>query len=908
MGAANQELNAFNRGRISPLALARTDFKRTALSAEIQTNWMPRALGSMMLRPGLEYTGTTKSNLQSVQIPFVFSTDDTARLELTNLVMRVWVDDALVTRASVTTAITNGAFGTDLTGWTDVDSGSAASTWLTGGYMSLIGTGTASAKRRQEVTCSGGNVNVRHALNIVIERGPVTIRVGSASGTDNYIAETVLDTGYHSLAFTPSGNFWIDLFSFTEAASLVDSIAVASAGAMELVTPWPTADLGKVRWDQSGDIVFCACDGYRQRKIERRADDSWSVVVYESDDGPFRVQNVGPITITPSATSGDITLTASEALFHSTQVGALFRLTQTGQSQDVSITGADQWSDPIRVTGIDGSRVFSIFISGTWAGTVTVQYSVGDPGDWVDAESGSFTDNTAISYDDTLDNQVIYYRIGMKAGAYTSGTAEALLEYSSGSQTGIARVTSFTSATVVNAAVLSEFANAGATSDWAESYWSAYRGFPSAVALYEGRIWWAGKDRIWGSISDAFYSYDDTFEGDAGPISRSIGSGPVDTVGWLLPLQRLLLGGEGRVYSARSSSLDEPLSPTNFNIKSISGQGSAQVGGTLLDTSAVYLQRSGQRIYEAAYDAGSYDYAVNELTQLVPEIGEPGIVKIVAQHQPEKRLHCIRSDGTVALMIYDRQEEVTCWIDVETPGAGGFVEDAVVLPGEAEDQVYYTVKRTISASDVRYHEKWALESECRGFPEAHLADSFKLYTGAAVTTITGLSHLEGKEVVVWGWNTATPFENAEGDAIGRDLGTFTVASGQITGLADAVTNAVVGLAYEATYKSSKLAYGIDPRAGTSLVAKKRISQLGIIARWVHAQGLRYGTDLDHLDDLPQTERGETIDEHDMRSAYDEEQFSVSGDWDTDTRLYLVAASPRPCTVLAAIVGMEANAK
>ena len=41
---------AFNRGRISRLALARTDFARTQFSAEIQTNWMPRALGSMMLR------------------------------------------------------------------------------------------------------------------------------------------------------------------------------------------------------------------------------------------------------------------------------------------------------------------------------------------------------------------------------------------------------------------------------------------------------------------------------------------------------------------------------------------------------------------------------------------------------------------------------------------------------------------------------------------------------------------------------------------------------------------------------------------------------------------------------------------------------------------------------------------
>jgi hypothetical protein len=535
---------------------------------------------------------------------------------------------------------------------------------------------------------------------------------------------------------------------------------------------------------------------------------------------------------------------------------------------------------------------------------VTLQDSVGNPGDWVDATSGTFTTNAAISYDDTLDNQVIYYRIGMKSGAYTSGTAEALLSYSSGSQTGIARVTSVTSSTVVTAGVLDEFGNIGATSDWSESYWSAYRGYPSAVALYEGRLWRAGKDRMWGSISDAYAGYDDAFEGDAGPVSRSIGSGPVDTINWLLPLQRLLLGADGKIRTARSSSLDEPLTPTNFNIKAISAQGSAAVNGVECDTSAIFVQRSGIRVYEGAYDAGSYDYVASELTQLIPEIGEPGIIKIVVQHQPEKRIHCIRSDGTVALMVFDKQEEVTCWIDIELPG--GFVEDAVVLPGSIEDQVYYTVRRTIDGGTVRYHEKWAMESQCRGFPEARLADSFSVYGGAAVTTIAGLGHLEGEEVVCWGWNTATPFLNAEGVAIGRDLGTFTVTDGAITGLADAVTNTVVGLTYTAQYKSTKLAYGIQ--GGSALTMKKRVSQLGIIGRWLHARGLRYGPDFDFMDDLPQVEDGVEVDENDMRSAYDEEQFAFPGTWSTDSRLCLEAASPRPATVLACVVGMESHSR
>ena len=876
-------LVAFNRGRISKLALARTDFKRTALSAEIQTNWRPRTLGSMMLRPGYGYIGSTMNNAAAINMPFVFARDDTARIELTNNAMRVWVNDALVTRAAVTAAVTNGNFDADLTGWTDLDGAGATSAWLAGGYMSLIGAVNAFAKRRQQVTVD--QVGVRHALDIIIERGPVLIRVGSTAGGDEYITETTLRTGSHSLAFTPTGNFYIDLFSYNAYASLVTSINVASAGAMYLATSWAESDLYKLRWDQSGDIIYVACDGQRQKQIERRATDSWSVVTYQSDDGPFRVQNVSGVTITPSAISGDITLTASASLFSSGHVGALFRLTQSGQSETVTITGANQFSNPIRVTGIDAARQFAIILSGTWAATVTLQYSVGSPGAWVDATSGTFTANIGISYDDTLDNQIIYYRVGVKTGNYTSGTVTATLSYSAGSQTGIARITGYTSATVVNAAVLTSFATTAATSDWSESYWSGYRGYPTSTSFYEGRLWWAGKDRIWGSVSDSFYSHDDTTEGDSGPISRSIGSGPVDKIHWLIPVQRLIVGAEGSIWSARSSSFDEPLTPTNFNLKDVSTQGAAPVLACKIDGSAVFCQRSGTRIYEAAYDGNSYDYGVTELTGHVPEVGEPGIIRMVVQRQPETRIHIVRSDGTAAIMTLDKQEEVNCLTDEET---NGFIEDVCVLPGTIEDSVYYIVRRTINGATVRFHEKHALESECQGGPLNKQMDAFVTGTGS----VTGLSHLEGQSVEVWG--------------DGVYMGSGTVSGGAVAGLTAA--SWVAGLTYEARYKSTKLAYGVDETRGTALCEKKRVNQLGIIALNMHPLALRYGPDFTTMDQMPQVENAAVVDSNAIWTHFDQETFEFPGDWDTDSRLCLKAVAPFPVTLLAAVVELETNPK
>ncbi|MGH8678783.1 MAG: hypothetical protein ACREUQ_10580, partial [Burkholderiales bacterium] len=248
---------AFNRGLVSKLGLARADVGRLALAAQIQTNWISRVLGSMTIRPGTGFIVATKDNLESRSIPFVFATNDTAHIELTNLKMRVLVSDALITRPSVASTIANGNFDTDLTSWTDNDEAGGTSVWVTGGYMGLTGNGTTAAIRDQSVVV--GTPNIEHALRIAIQRGPVRLRVGSSSGDDDYIVETELDTGEHSLAFTPSaGNFHVRFFSRLKRQVLVDSCTVEAAGVMELTTPWTTAQLDLIdagELNQSADII-----------------------------------------------------------------------------------------------------------------------------------------------------------------------------------------------------------------------------------------------------------------------------------------------------------------------------------------------------------------------------------------------------------------------------------------------------------------------------------------------------------------------------------------------------------------------------------------------------------------------------------------------------------------------------
>ena len=878
-------LFAFNRGLVSELALARMDIERVGLSAVEFQNFTPRTFGSMMFRPGLGYIEDLGTALVRVH-EFIFATDDTALLVFGDGTFTPWVDEEQITFEAMTAAVTNGTFATDLTGWTDLDESGATSSWATGGYLSLVGDGFNAAIRQQEVTVV--DLNEEHAIKIVIERGPVTVRVGSIGGEDDYVRQIDLPAGEHILSFTPTGNFVIRFFSYTKRLKLVDSCEVFS-GVLELSAPYALADLSYLRFEQSADVVWIACrtpdTKYQQRKIIRSGLRSWSLGIYQPDDGPFRSENVDRISIAPDALSGNVTLTASQALFKSGHVGALFRVSSLGQRVEQDVTGEDEFTGHIRVVGVDASRSFRIVIAGTWSGaTITLQRSISEPGAWADYLT--YAANTNVAHDDGLDNQIIYYRIGVKTGdwAAPSGTIELSLEYEGGSIDGIARVTSVTSTLEAEAEVIQEFGGTDASTIWSEGTWSDARDYPSAVRLFEGRLWWFGADRMIGSISDAYENFDDEEEGDAAPIQRSIGRGPVQRINWVAGLQRLVLGTDAAELTARSSSFDEPLTRTNWALKAASRQGSAAIDMAEIDDECVFAQRSGTKLYETSYTDSKLDYASHDMTMIVPRLCASGIVHIAVQRQPETRVHVTLGDGTVAVLLFEKLENVRCWYLNVTDGE---IQQTVVLPGTAEDQVYYVVRRSIEAMTHYYLERLAQETEAEGGLLNKVSDSFLVYQGASTVTLP-CTHLVGETVVVWG--------------DGEDMGEFVVSGGGTITLGSAVTSAVYGLPYEGRWRGTKLRFAsVSP-----LMQKKRVDHIGILLGATHRQGVQYGRDFDNLDNLPTIIDGAVVTED--FTELDHVAFPFQGTWDTDSRVCLKAESPKHAAILGIAMTMAGHEK
>lgn len=891
--SASAELLAFNRGVVSKLALARLDLKRIAMSAEIQANFLPRDLGPMMLRPGWKYTGAHPGLTKT--IPFMKAVDDTADIEMSDELLRIWVDDSVVVRHIVNAAFTNGDFSSGTASWTSYDEAGSVSA-ASSGLLLLAGNGTAYAIREQVVAVSFADHDIGHALRVVVTLGPVILRVGSASLGDQFLKDTTLGTGVHDIVVVPNANMYVQLRNNLAYTVQVDSIAV-NISSLSLPTPYGEDDLPYLRWDQSGDVIYLACRGFQHRKIERRTNNSWSIVIYQPTDGPFRIQNVTPTTISSTGLSGAVGLTASANLFVDGHVGALFSLTSDGQRIATNFTAQNTFGSPIRVTGVGDSRRFAIIITGTFVATVTLQRSVGAVGSWEDLST--YTTVTNDTYDDALDNQVIFYRLGVKTGAYTSGTAATTLQYSLGSITGVVLVTAVSTPTGALGQALSTLGGTTATDDWAEGLWSEYRGWPSAVAFHDNRLFWAGKDKFVGSVSDIYESFDESFEGDAGPISKSIGSGPVDTISWLMSLTRLAAGADAAIVECKSTNLDEPLTPTNFTPKRPVTRGCARVTAVKVDDMAIVVERSTQRVRELSFSYEKQGFVLNDLTALAPTVCSPGVAWVCVQREPDTRVHCGLTDGTVAMLVYEKSENVLCWVKIETDGE---IVDGWVQPGPAgssEDSVYYSVLRTVNGSPVYYREKWALESEAHGGVTNKMADSFVYYSGGATATIP-VAHLEGEEVIVWG----NGVDMSPG--FGDEQTTYPVTGGNVT-LPSTVTTACVGKAYGAQFKSTKLGYLVQPgRSG--LGAKKHLDNLGLILADTHAKGLRYGQDFDTMDDLPQVIQGATISANLVHEDYEEPVTMMPGKWRTDSRLCLAAYAPRPCTVLAAVIDMETHPK
>jgi hypothetical protein len=146
------------------------------------------------------------------------------------------------------------------------------------------------------------------------------------SGVSAWVTGTVYAVG---ALVTNTGTTYYCKTAHTAGATFAGDAAnwYAQTGTIyEIPTPYLTADIPKLKFTQSADVLYITHPSYEPRKLSRTGHTTWTLTVIEFIDGPYLATNTTTTTITPSATTGSVTLTASAATFVSTDVGRLVRI------------------------------------------------------------------------------------------------------------------------------------------------------------------------------------------------------------------------------------------------------------------------------------------------------------------------------------------------------------------------------------------------------------------------------------------------------------------------------------------------------------------------------------------------------------------------------------------------------
>ena len=453
---------------------------------------------------------------------------------------------------------------------------------------------------------------------------------------------------------------------------------------------------------------------------------------------------------------------------------------------------------------------------------------------------------------------------------------------------GKAKITARTNTTVVVATITTAFTNTNATAAFNLGAFSNTTGHPSCVSFFEQRLVFAGtKDEPQTIFFSAAGDYENmttgTNAGDA--MVYTIAANQVNAIRYMKAVRTLVVGTTGGEYTVSADGTDASITPTNITIKRQSSYGSANVDAIPAGNAILFLQKARRKIRELQYNFDSDGYQAPDLTILNDSATNSGINEMVYQQEPGSIIWCVRDDGVLAALTYQRSENVIAWsrhIFGGVFGTGDAVcESAATISGDlTEDEVWVIIKRTVNGATKRYVECFSdFDFDETDPTDFKFLDSHLSYSGSSTTTLSGLSHLEGQAVSIL--------------ADGSVHANKTVSSGAIT-LDRAVTKACVGLSYDSILQTMRIEGGAAE--GTSQGKTKRISK--VVLRLFETVGVKVGPSLSNLELVPfRTETSNLSAPVDTLLAGDKE-IEFRDDYNSDGFIIIKQDQPLPCSVLA----------
>ena len=589
------------------------------------------------------------------------------------------------------------------------------------------------------------------------------------------------------------------------------ALTAASYGAAYAVsTPYDGNDLALLQYAQLNDVMYLVHPDYQPYKLIRAGHTDWTMTAIDFETGPFLPINDTSTTITPSATTGTITLTASSSIFDDPgHVDSIWQIDQKRGSSTFqgTIDATETSSTTYYFTG-----TYSFVTEGTFDGTVTLERSENGT-DW----EAALTPLTNINYENysEVEDDVAKYRV--RGSAWGSGACNYTITISDNYNHGIVKITDVASGTSATATVLTKLYSDGATKRWYEPCFSGYRGWPRAVAFYQQRLVLAGTDyqptTIWASQSFDYENFDIGSGLDNHAIDYTITIAKQNPILWLYDLDAIVVGTAGSILTWGPPTSSDPLTPSNATTKRLSNVGVAPIQPSYINESLLFVERGGHKINELSYRLESDGYVSSDLNLLATHIAKQNtFIETAVMSRPYPILWCERSDGVMPGLSFQKQQGVTAWHRQVTDGE---VRSVCTIPGPDEDELWMIVDRTIDGNNVSYVERmepfnWGTDPNDCWFVDCGVKYGDDAGE-TATTTITGLTWLEGETVQVF-----------KGDS----YETATVSGGSIT-ITESIgypnSECTIGLPYTSTLKTMPLE--IQSQEGFTIGRSKRLKQM-----------------------------------------------------------------------------------
>ena len=931
--ALYQLKSSFAGGELSPSMYGRTDIAKYDSGAAVLRNFFVLRYGGAANRPGFKFIAQTYNNKKAVLIPFMYSTDQNYIVEITAGRCQFYTDGGIVVKEDGTPYSIENFFA-------DKDLEDAAKIKYTQSADVLFIVHPAHAPmtltrygnldwRFEAMDITGGPFDETRynnnsiitkvlewrkpgAYNITIPSSALSINIEMAGGGGGGGGGIERKTEHLSTKFSggTGGRGAFITKEILEIPSEPISLIVGAGGIGgqgKQTGIAGSADNGNSGGTSSALGINALGGG--GGKGATAADDGGNGTSYGSgalggnggygnvsgmsgNDGWIRLSYTLSIgnnaTVKASEVYGDITLTASSAIFSKGDEGSFFSLThflETDYKKGTPIsTGGD-----LQVSVLPKSNVY-VESFGFWDGNFSLEKYDPVSLQWVNVrtQSGNRSQNYSLTEENTSESIASYrvtsteFNTGVWSGENEKQRGYITIQSIGGDYTGHVLITEYVSPTVVKGTVKKQLASTDETRDFAFAAWNGEKGYPSATGFYEDRLVFAGSkgfpQTFWTSKTGDYYNFGTSIpSADDDGITATLNGGQMNGIKAIIAFGEMLLltaGGEFKV-----SGGGKAITGSNVLSQPQEYRGVSDVNPVTIGSRIIYVQHQGNIIRDLAYSYDVDKYTGDDLNLLASHLFEGHkIISMTYQQIPNSIVWCVRDDGLLLGLTYIKEQDIYAWHQHTT--AGGKFVSVCNIGGSTEDKLYAVIER----GGQYYVEIMEIRDKSTNVEDQFFVDSGITYEGEPTDEISGLEHLEGYTVAIL----------ADGNVLPQQ----TVENGKVL-LGNKYKKVHVGLPIDAEIKT--LPIDFTAQDGTYLSRKKRIATVTLLLK--DSRGGLFGMKENELDEFKwrsNEDYGEPI-------GLQTGKFKVtikSATYDETQQIIIKQPDPLPMTVLSLIPEIE----